>query len=69
MLTTFVVEIASFEALRAMTVTGAVTTASLMEWAHEAFGGKLLIGSSSGGTDVFCACKFSLGRPSPMCLN
>lgn len=48
-------EIASFEALRAMTVTGAVTTASLMEWAHEAFGSKLLIGSSSGGTDVFCA--------------
>lgn len=48
-------EIASFEALREMTVTGAVTTAPLMEWTHEAFGGKLHVGSSSGGTDVFCA--------------
>jgi len=48
-------EIGSFEALRGTTVTGAVLTAPLMEWAHEAFGGKLHIGSSSGGTDVFCA--------------
>ncbi|KAG1752792.1 hypothetical protein EDB19DRAFT_1892832 [Suillus lakei] len=57
-------EIASFEALREMTVTGAVITAPLMEWTHEAFGRKLHIGSSSGGTDVFCACKLSLDRPS-----
>lgn len=48
-------EIASFEALREMTVTGAVITAPLMEWTYKAFGGKLHIGSSSGGTDVCCA--------------
>lgn len=48
-------EIASFEALREITVTGAVITPPLMEWTHEAFGRKLHIGSSSGGTDVFCA--------------
>jgi acetoacetyl-CoA synthetase len=56
-------EIASFEALREMTVTGAVITAPLMEWTHEAFGRKLHIGSSSGGTDVFCSfvtCVLSL---------
>lgn len=56
-------EIASFEALREMTVTGAVITAPLMEWTHEAFGRKLHVGSSSGGTDVFCAfvsCVLSL---------
>lgn len=56
-------EIASFEALREMTVTGAVITAPLMEWAHEAFGRKLHVGSSSGGTDVFCSfvtCVLSL---------
>jgi hypothetical protein len=58
-----IVEIGSFEALREMTVTGAVLTAPLMEWAHEAFGGKLHIGSSSGGTDVFCARRFSSNPP------
>ncbi|OAX39780.1 acetoacetate-CoA ligase [Rhizopogon vinicolor AM-OR11-026] len=50
------VDIGSFAALREMTVTGAVLTAPLMEWVHEAFGRKLHIGSSSGGTDV-CAAK------------
>ncbi|KAH7908735.1 acetoacetate-CoA ligase [Hygrophoropsis aurantiaca] len=45
----------SFESLRTMTVTGAVLTAPLMEWAHDGFGKQVLIGSSSGGTDVFCA--------------
>jgi acetoacetyl-CoA synthetase len=63
MLIVFVVEIASFEALREMTVTGAVITAPLMEWTHEAFGRKLHVGSSSGGTDVFCSCKLPLGHP------
>ncbi|OJA20068.1 hypothetical protein AZE42_02485 [Rhizopogon vesiculosus] len=48
-------EIGSFAALREMTVTGAVLTAPLMEWVHEAFGRKLHIGSSSGGTDVCAA--------------
>jgi acetoacetyl-CoA synthetase len=41
-----------------MTVTGAVLTAPLMEWVHEAFGKKLHIGSSSGGTDIFGASRF-----------
>ncbi|KAG0707114.1 hypothetical protein DFH29DRAFT_898504 [Suillus ampliporus] len=53
-------DIGSFEALREMTVTGAVVTAPLMEWTHEAFGKKLHIGSSSGGTDVFCAFVTSI---------
>ncbi|KAH7927543.1 acetoacetate-CoA ligase [Leucogyrophana mollusca] len=48
-------ELGFFESLREMTVTGAVLTAPLMEWTHEAFGKQLHIGSSSGGTDVFCA--------------
>ncbi|KAJ8584275.1 acetoacetate-CoA ligase [Rhizopogon salebrosus TDB-379] len=48
-------EIGSFVAIREMVVTGAVLTAPLMAWVHEAFGGKLHIGSSAGGTDVFCS--------------
>ncbi|KAH0827977.1 acetoacetate-CoA ligase [Lanmaoa asiatica] len=46
---------APFTGLREITVTGAVLTAQLMTWTHKAFGGNLHIGSSSGGTDVFCA--------------
>ncbi|KIJ18607.1 acetoacetate---CoA ligase [Paxillus involutus ATCC 200175] len=49
-----------FAGLREMTVTGSVLTAQLMTWAHKAFGGKLHIGSSSGGTDVFCAFVTSI---------
>ncbi|KAH7888882.1 acetoacetate-CoA ligase [Phlebopus sp. FC_14] len=45
----------AFAGLREMTVTGSVLTAQLMTWVHTAFGGRLHIGSSSGGTDVFCA--------------
>ena len=45
-----------FAGLREMLVTGAVLTAQLMTWTHEAFGGNLHIGSISGGTDVFCSC-------------
>lgn len=52
---------ASFTALREIVVTGAVLTAQLMTWSQKAFGGNLHIGSSSGGTDVFCCCK----PPSP----
>ncbi|KAI9573133.1 acetoacetate-CoA ligase [Boletus coccyginus] len=44
-----------FAGLRELTVTGAVLTSQLMTWTHRAFGGNLHIGSSSGGTDVFCS--------------
>ncbi|KAF8444759.1 acetoacetate-CoA ligase [Boletus edulis BED1] len=44
-----------FTGLREITVTGSVLTAQLMTWTHNAFGRNLHIGSSSGGTDVFCA--------------
>lgn len=43
-----------------MLVTGSVLTAQLMTWTHKAFGGNLHIGSSSGGTDVFCSCQFPI---------
>ncbi|KIJ67761.1 hypothetical protein HYDPIDRAFT_83248 [Hydnomerulius pinastri MD-312] len=56
--------VGSFAGLREMTVTGSVLTAQLMTWAHKAFGEKLHIGSSSGGTDVFCA-QLTLPPQSP----
>ncbi|KAF9067736.1 acetoacetyl-CoA synthetase [Rhodocollybia butyracea] len=55
-------KIGSFEGLRAMSVTGAVVTAPIFKWAHEAFGGKFHLISTSGGTDVCCA--FVGGVPS-----
>ncbi|KAE9391898.1 acetoacetyl-CoA synthetase [Gymnopus androsaceus JB14] len=55
-------KIGSFEGLRAMSITGAVVTAPIFQWAYEAFGGKLHVISTSGGTDVCCA--FVGGVPS-----
>ncbi|KAG6335256.1 hypothetical protein ID866_3831 [Astraeus odoratus] len=51
-----------FQTLREILVTGSVLTAQLMTWAHEAFGGKLHIGSTSGGTDVFCSCDTTYAK-------
>ncbi|VDB96755.1 unnamed protein product [Peniophora sp. CBMAI 1063] len=48
-------EIGTFEALRVITVIGAVFTVPLFEWAHHAFGKDKLIASASGGTDI-CGC-------------
>ncbi|KAF5355503.1 hypothetical protein D9758_006409 [Tetrapyrgos nigripes] len=48
-------EIASFEALRTMAVTGAVLTPPVFEWAFKAFGGNIHLVSTSGGTDICCA--------------
>ncbi|KAA1471742.1 acetoacetate-CoA ligase [Dentipellis sp. KUC8613] len=45
-------DIGTFEALRVVSVTGAVLTTPLFEWAHRAFGGTKRISSTSGGTDV-----------------
>ncbi|TFY72119.1 hypothetical protein EVG20_g864 [Dentipellis fragilis] len=45
-------DIGPFEALRVVSVTGAVLTTPLFEWAHRAFGSTKRIGSTSGGTDV-----------------
>ena len=51
------VQLASFEALRAMLVTGAVLTAPLFQFAHEAFGKHIHIASVSGGTDICGGCE------------
>ncbi|KZV61717.1 acetoacetate-CoA ligase [Peniophora sp. CONT] len=48
-------EIGSFDALRVITVIGAVFTVPLFEWVHHAFGKDKLIASASGGTDI-CGC-------------
>ncbi|KAH7876567.1 acetoacetyl-CoA synthetase [Lentinula edodes] len=55
-------KIGSFEGLRTLAVTGAVVTPPIFEWSQEAFGGKFLFVSTSGGTDVCCA--FVGGVPS-----
>lgn len=51
------VQIASFEALRAMLVTGAVLTAPMFEFTRRAFGGNIHISSVSGGTDICGGCE------------
>ncbi|THU77195.1 acetyl-CoA synthetase-like protein [Dendrothele bispora CBS 962.96] len=48
-------DIASFEALRTMAVTGAVLTPPVFEWAFNAFGRNIHLVSTSGGTDICCA--------------
>ncbi|KAF5380266.1 hypothetical protein D9757_008210 [Collybiopsis confluens] len=55
-------KLGSFEGLRALSVTGAVLTPPLFKWTFGAFGGKLHLISTSGGTDVCCA--FVGGVPS-----
>ncbi|CAA7261760.1 unnamed protein product [Cyclocybe aegerita] len=48
-------ELASFEALSSLTVTGAVVTSPMFEWIQEAFGKHVHIASTSGGTDICSA--------------
>ncbi|KAF7321942.1 AMP-binding domain-containing protein [Mycena kentingensis (nom. inval.)] len=55
-------ELAPFVDLKTLSVTGAVLTAPMFEWAHKAFGGKAHLLSTSGGTDVCTA--FVTGCPS-----
>ncbi|KAF9478796.1 acetoacetyl-CoA synthetase [Pholiota conissans] len=47
-------EVGTFEALRAMMVTGAILTPPMFEWTQQAFGKHVHIASTSGGTDI-CA--------------
>ncbi|KAJ7646856.1 acetoacetyl-CoA synthetase [Roridomyces roridus] len=45
-------ELASFEALKTMCVTGAVLTSPMFRWTQQAFGEKVQLASTSGGTDI-----------------
>lgn len=64
----FKVELAPFESLRTIFSTGAVLTPPMFEWTQKAFGQRVHIASSSGGTDICGACRlfrehiFSIGR-------
>lgn len=51
----------SFKALRVMLCTGAVLTPPMFDWTQKAFGGKLHLVSTSGGTDI-CS-SFVTGCP------
>ncbi|KAK7005906.1 AMP-binding domain-containing protein [Favolaschia claudopus] len=55
-------EIASFEALKTLMVTGAVLTSPLFKWAQSAFGERVHVISTSGGTDI--CTGFVAGCPS-----
>ncbi|KAJ7267587.1 hypothetical protein B0H12DRAFT_1097878 [Mycena haematopus] len=55
-------ELAPFEALKTLMVTGAVLTSPLFKWAQHAFGERVHVISTSGGTDVCTA--FVSGCPS-----
>ncbi|KIM45283.1 hypothetical protein M413DRAFT_441964 [Hebeloma cylindrosporum] len=55
-------DIASFESLRALKVTGAIFTPPMFEWTQEAFGKQVQLISTSGGTDICSA--FVTGTPS-----
>ncbi|KAF8199886.1 acetoacetyl-CoA synthetase [Mycena galopus ATCC 62051] len=55
-------ELAPFESLKTLMVTGAVLTSPLFKWAQKAFGDRVHIISTSGGTDVCTA--FVSGIPS-----
>ncbi|KAF9007731.1 acetoacetyl-CoA synthetase [Hymenopellis radicata] len=60
---TYLVEVAKFEALRAILCTGSVLTPPMFTWAHNAFGGERVhLLSTSGGTDI-CG-SFVTGSPS-----
>ncbi|PFH53749.1 hypothetical protein AMATHDRAFT_73172 [Amanita thiersii Skay4041] len=48
-------ELASFDALRTIGCTGAPLTAPLFEWAQNAFGKRVHLISTSGGTDIHAA--------------
>lgn len=61
-LSVHLVDIASFEALRSLMVTGAIFTPPMFEWAQDAFGKDVHVASGCGGTDVCTGCKL-LFRP------
>ncbi|KAJ7625724.1 acetoacetyl-CoA synthetase [Roridomyces roridus] len=48
-------ELDSFESLKTMCVTGAVVTSPMVRWTQQAFGEKVKISNTSGGTDVCTA--------------
>jgi acetoacetyl-CoA synthetase len=54
------VNLAPFETLRTLTVTGAIVSAPIHVWAQQAFGEHVYVHSPAGGTDVCCACMFFL---------
>ncbi|KAJ6489561.1 hypothetical protein C8R47DRAFT_1273830 [Mycena vitilis] len=55
-------ELAPFQALKALMITGAVLTSPLFKWTQQAFGERVHVISTSGGTDVCTA--FVTGCPS-----
>ncbi|KAJ6494938.1 hypothetical protein DFH09DRAFT_1206015 [Mycena vulgaris] len=55
-------QLAPFESLKTLSVTGAVLTSPMFRWAQRAFGGHVHLISTSGGTDVCTA--FVTGCPS-----
>ncbi|KAJ6625754.1 acetoacetate-CoA ligase [Mycena sp. CBHHK59/15] len=55
-------EVASFEALKTLSVTGAVLTSPMFRWAQRSFGERVHLTSSCGGTDI-CS-TFVTGSPS-----
>ncbi|KAJ7282809.1 acetoacetyl-CoA synthetase [Mycena rebaudengoi] len=57
-----IVELASFEALKTLSITGAVLTRPMFLWTQRAFGERVHLFSTSGGTDVCTA--FVSGCPS-----
>uniref|UniRef100_A0A0W0FRK0 Acetoacetyl-synthetase n=1 Tax=Moniliophthora roreri TaxID=221103 RepID=A0A0W0FRK0_MONRR len=48
-------EVAPFTSLRTVSVTGAVLTPPMFEFTFNAFGRKIFLISTSGGTDIFCS--------------
>ena len=51
-------ELGPFESLRGVFSTGAVLTPPMFEWTQKAFGERVHVISSSGGTDICGACKW-----------
>jgi acetoacetyl-CoA synthetase len=61
------VELASFESLKVLMVNGAVLTKPLFKWAQRAFGERVHIMSTCGGTDVCTACEWVEMYPVSFC--
>ncbi|THU92452.1 acetoacetate-CoA ligase [Dendrothele bispora CBS 962.96] len=47
-------ELASFETLKTLTITGAIVSAPVHTWAQQAFGEHVYVHAPAGGTDVCC---------------
>ena len=50
------VKLGTFTSLRVIFCTGAVLTPPMFEWTQKAFGNKLHLISTSGGTDICSSC-------------